>query len=160
MTGKQILLTTGVATLLTGLIITTALYGGSVSAVKQSITASVHQSLNRVDSELLKAIRTNYTEADIEDSSVQIVKKIDINNDGTEDLILQIMAEEVCGTAGCPYEFFLKNEVGWKRVRFGFSGDDIKIPNSRTNGYVDVELNSLRIKWDGLSYSVSEVTSN
>lgn len=131
---------------------------GYVHRVELSnLSASVYATIRSTNSLLKMAqseLSVTYEASAVAVDNLIMVAEPDINGDGLKDFILQIRDDTVCGSAGCPYELFLQNLSTVERIKFGFSGDDLKVKNSRTSGYVDITLRGLTFKWDGQAYGL------
>jgi len=69
------------------------------------------------------------------------VKMVDLNGDGTPEVICQARGVEVCSATGnCPLWVFEKTAAGYKLLLQGGAVQTFTIQPTRTNGYLDLVL--------------------
>lgn len=99
----------------------------------------------------------SYPTIDIDRDDIDMLEKVDLNGDGQEDVIVRVRNEAVCGNTGCPHEILLRSEGSWERLEFGYSGNDLKVKSTRTDGYADIEINGTTLRWDGWRYRANHL---
>ena len=105
---------------------------------------------------LIRRLDALYEDATISPEDV-VIERARLNEDSAKDAIVRIENDEVCGSAGCPHELFIqKDDRTWERVPFGYSGQELQILDTRSYGYLDLELSELHLRWDGVRYAPSD----
>jgi len=67
---------------------------------------------------------------------------IDLNNDGTNEVIAYVSGNLVCGSSGCTSYILQGNDKSWKVIGDFFPGEDLLVLTSKTNGYLDINFDS------------------
>lgn len=106
-----------------------------------------------------------YTENDLLAYTKHIfVKKVDLNSDSKPDYLIVNYNKDYCGSAGCLFEIYAKNTLGFvsildipDSVLINPSDEEIEIIDSTSNGYKDININEVNyeksvLKFNGLKY--------
>ena len=126
-------------------------YGDQITSGGLAAIGGAFDKGSDYEEEVITELRNVYQTVDLTNKDID-TSTDDLNKDGHVDLIVKIVHDGVCGSAGCPYELFITSEAGWEQLTFGFSGESLNVLESITNGYKDLELNGVRFSWDGARY--------
>lgn len=86
------------------------------------------------------------------------MERVDLDDDGADDYIVEFTAEKYCGSGGCLYELCNSNEGGGvEHVPFGFAAHSLTVQHTLTGGMRDIMVNdngSLLLQWNGTKYEL------
>lgn len=89
------------------------------------------------------------------------VAMTDLNEDGTQEVLVFENLPGACGTAGCPFDIYKKEKGKLVNILSTLTGEYVGVSNTYTNNYVDLFLASgnavVRYVWDGKQYNPGEV---
>ena len=63
---------------------------------------------------------------------------IDLNEDGIDEVIAQMMGSLVCGSGGCSAFILQGKEKDWRQLGWYFPSNETLISSNKTNGYFDI----------------------
>jgi len=85
----------------------------------------------------------------------------DLNEDKISEALVFENLPGTCGTAGCPFDIYRKENGKWVNIFSTLTGENVGISNTYTNNYVDLfiarENYVVRYTWDGKKYNPGEV---
>ena len=67
---------------------------------------------------------------------------IDLNEDGIDEVIAQMMGSLVCGSGGCSAFILQGKEKEWRQLGWYFPSNETLISSNKTNGYFDIHYSS------------------
>ena len=67
---------------------------------------------------------------------------IDLNDDGIDEVIAQMMGSLVCGSGGCSAFILQGKEKEWRQLGWYFPSNETLISSNKTNGYFDIHYSS------------------
>ena len=95
------------------------------------------------------------------------VALLDVTDDGIAEALVFEDLPGYCGTGGCTFDIYKKQNGKWTSVYSALAQGEIGLANTITNGYQDIFLsvhsdgspntNVVRYVWDGKTYKAGEV---
>ena len=99
---------------------------------------------HRASDGALKAVLKQYLKdqgAEDDGTARYIPAFVDLNNDGTDEVIVHVLAQSLCGTGGCPTLVLVPVQSSFRIVsRIGITRPPSRVLNKQTNGWHDLAV--------------------